>query len=81
LGLDQPRSVRRLLLFLLEFVIAGVARGRLRGAWRLCRRQAGAAGNSSRGVVEIDVLDHTKVEGDIGADSNGRVGVKMEWDY
>jgi translocation and assembly module TamB len=41
----------------------------------------GAAGNSSRGVVEIEVLDHTKVEGDIGADSNGRVGVKMEWDY
>ena len=41
----------------------------------------GAAGNSSRGVVEIDVLDHTKVEGDIGADSNGRIGVKMEWDY
>jgi translocation and assembly module TamB len=41
----------------------------------------GAAGNSSRGVVEIQVLDHTKIEGDIGADSNGRVGVKMEWDY
>ena len=41
----------------------------------------GAAGNSSRGVVEIDVLDHTKIEGDIGADSNGRVGVKMQWDY
>src|SRR5262245_2985017 len=41
----------------------------------------GAAGNSSRGVVEIDVLDHTKIEGDIGADSRGRVGVKMEWDY
>ena len=41
----------------------------------------GAAGNSSRGVVEIQVLEHTKVEGDIGADSNGRVGVKMEWDY
>ena len=41
----------------------------------------GAAGNSSRGVVEIQVLDHTKLEGDIGADSNGRVGVKMEWDY
>ena len=41
----------------------------------------GATGNSSRGVVEIDVLDHTKVEGDIGADSNGRIGVKMEWDY
>jgi translocation and assembly module TamB len=41
----------------------------------------GATGNSSRGVVEIDVLDHTKLEGDIGADSNGRVGVKMQWDY
>jgi translocation and assembly module TamB len=41
----------------------------------------GAAGNSSRGVVEIQVLDHTKIEGDVGADSNGRVGVKMEWDY
>jgi translocation and assembly module TamB len=41
----------------------------------------GAAGNSSRGVVEIQVLDHAKIEGDIGADSRGRVGVKMEWDY
>src|SRR5215470_624571 len=41
----------------------------------------GAAGNSSRGVVEIQVLRNTKIEGDIGADSNGRVGVKMEWDY
>jgi translocation and assembly module TamB len=41
----------------------------------------GAAGNSSRGVVEIQVLPHTKIEGDIGADSNGRVGAKMEWDY
>jgi translocation and assembly module TamB len=41
----------------------------------------GAGGNSSRGVVEIDVWDNTKIEGDIGADSRGRVGVKMEWDY
>jgi len=41
----------------------------------------GAAGNSSRGVVQLDVFDHIKVEGDIGADSNGRVGVKAEWDY
>jgi translocation and assembly module TamB len=41
----------------------------------------GAAGNASRGVVEIQVLDNTKIEGDIGADSRGRVGVKMEWDY
>lgn len=41
----------------------------------------GATGNSSRGVVQIDVLDNIKLEGDIGADSNGRVGVKMQWDY
>ncbi|MFO1082333.1 MAG: translocation/assembly module TamB domain-containing protein [Reyranellaceae bacterium] len=41
----------------------------------------GATGNSSRGVVEIEVLPNTKIEGDIGADSNGRVGAKMEWDY
>ena len=41
----------------------------------------GAAGNSSRGVVEVDILDNVKVEGDVGADSRGRVGVKMEWDY
>lgn len=41
----------------------------------------GATGNSSRGVVQVDVLEHVKIEGDVGADSNGRVGVKMEWDY
>jgi translocation and assembly module TamB len=41
----------------------------------------GATGNSSRGVVQFDVLENVKIEGDIGADSNGRVGVKMEWDY
>lgn len=41
----------------------------------------GAAGNSSRGVVQIEVLDNLKLEGDIGANSQGRVGAKMEWDY
>jgi len=41
----------------------------------------GASADSSRGVVEWEVFRHTKVEGDIGADSNGKVGVKMEWDY
>ena len=41
----------------------------------------GASATSSRGVVEIDVFKHTKIEGDVGADSQGRVGVKMEWDY
>lgn len=41
----------------------------------------GASADSSRGVVEIEVLDHVKIQGDIGADSSGKVGVKMEWDY
>lgn len=41
----------------------------------------GATGTSSRGVVQVDVLENVKIEGDIGADSNGRIGVKMEWDY
>ncbi|WP_020694892.1 translocation/assembly module TamB domain-containing protein [Reyranella massiliensis] len=41
----------------------------------------GASGNSSRGVVQIDIFDNVKLEGDIGADSTGRVGAKMEWDY
>lgn len=41
----------------------------------------GASAESSRGVVEIEVFPHTKLTGDIGADSNGRIGAKMEWDY
>jgi translocation and assembly module TamB len=43
--------------------------------------QQGASGNSSRGIVEIEVLPHTKIEGAIGTDSNDRIGAKMEWDY
>jgi translocation and assembly module TamB len=41
----------------------------------------GASSDSSRGVVEVEVLKHTKLTGDIGADSTGKVGAKMEWDY
>jgi len=41
----------------------------------------GASADSSHGVVEWEVFKHTKIEGDIGADSNDKVGVKMEWDY
>lgn len=43
-------------------------------------KQGGAAG-SSRGVVEIEVLRNTKIEADVGADTNSRIGVKLEWDY
>lgn len=41
----------------------------------------GTSADTSRGVVEIEVLPHTKLEGNIGADSNGRIGAKLEWDY
>jgi len=43
--------------------------------------QQGASTDSSRGVVEIEVFKHTKIEGAIGADSNDKIGAKMEWDY
>ena len=43
--------------------------------------QQGASGDSSRGIVEIEVLPHTKLEGSFGTDSNDKVGAKMEWDY
>jgi translocation and assembly module TamB len=41
----------------------------------------GAGSGSTRGVVELEVLKNTKIEADIGADANSRLGVKMEWDY
>jgi translocation and assembly module TamB len=43
--------------------------------------QQGASGDSSQGIVEIEVFKHTKITGAIGADSNDKVGAKMEWDY
>ena len=43
--------------------------------------EQGASGSSSRGIVEIEVWRHTKIEGAVGTDSNDRVGAKMEWDY
>lgn len=41
----------------------------------------GATVGSSRGTVEIDVFPHVKLTGDVGADSTGCIGAKMEWDY
>ena len=43
--------------------------------------QQGASTDSSRGVVEIEVFKHTKLQGAIGTDSNDKIGAKMEWDY
>jgi translocation and assembly module TamB len=43
--------------------------------------EQGTSTTSTRGVVDIEVLKHTKIEGAIGTDSNDRIGAKMEWDY
>jgi translocation and assembly module TamB len=43
--------------------------------------EQGTSGTSSRGVVEVEVLKHTKIVGAVGTDSNDRIGAKMEWDY
>jgi translocation and assembly module TamB len=43
--------------------------------------QQGTSGSSGRGVVEIEVLENVKIEAEVGADANNRIGVKMEWDY
>ena len=43
--------------------------------------QQGASTNASRGIVQIDVFKHTKIEAAIGTDSNDKIGAKMEWDY
>lgn len=43
--------------------------------------QQGASADSSRGIIEIEVFKHTKIEGAVGTDSNDKIGVKMEWDY
>jgi translocation and assembly module TamB len=43
--------------------------------------QQGASSDSSRGVIEIEVFKHTKIQGAIGTDANDKIGAKMEWDY
>jgi translocation and assembly module TamB len=43
--------------------------------------EQGASGDSSRGVVEIEVFKHTKIEGAVGTNSDDKIGAKMEWDY
>ncbi len=36
---------------------------------------------SSRVNVEIELTPNVKVESDVGADAEGRIGVNLEWDY
>ncbi len=41
----------------------------------------GLGENSSAAVIEYEITPNITVESDIGADSESRLGVKMEWDY
>ena len=41
----------------------------------------GLGENSSAAVIEYEITPNVTVESDIGADSESRLGVKMEWDY
>jgi translocation and assembly module TamB len=41
----------------------------------------GLGENSSAAIIEYEVTPNVTVESDIGADSESRLGVKMEWDY
>jgi translocation and assembly module TamB len=41
----------------------------------------GATANSSAATVEIEVTPNVKIETDVGADSSGKAGVNLEWNY
>ncbi len=36
---------------------------------------------SSRVNVEVELTPNVTVESDVGADAQGRIGVRVEWDY
>jgi translocation and assembly module TamB len=41
----------------------------------------GATPGSSAATVEIEVTPNIKVETDVGADSSGKAGINLEWNY
>jgi translocation and assembly module TamB len=41
----------------------------------------GATPGSSAATVEIEVTPNIKVETDVGADSTGKAGINLEWNY
>jgi translocation and assembly module TamB len=43
--------------------------------------EQGATSDSGRGMVEIEVFKNTKIQAAVGANSNDKIGAKMEWDY
>ncbi len=43
--------------------------------------EQGLGAESSRVTVEVEITDNITVESDVGADSAGRIGVNMQWDY
>ncbi len=68
---QQDESVESSTLSVGSYVADGVFLGVEQGL------QAG----SSRVTVEIELTPNISVETDVGADSTGRLGIKMEWDY
>ncbi|UCD11614.1 MAG: translocation/assembly module TamB domain-containing protein [Nitrospinaceae bacterium] len=41
----------------------------------------GIDSGSSHATIEVEVTPNISLESDVGADSQGRVGINMEWDY
>ena len=41
----------------------------------------GATSGSSSAVVEIEVTPNIKVQSEVGADANSKIGIGLEWDY
>ena len=60
---------------------ASVSGGRYVGDGVYVGVEQGLDEQSSRVNVEIEVTPNVKVESDVGADAEGRIGVNLEWDY
>ena len=41
----------------------------------------GIDSESSTATIEVEITPNISLEGDVGADSQGRLGINMEWDY
>jgi translocation and assembly module TamB len=59
---------------------AGVEGGRYIGRGVYLGGRQGLQGDS-RGVVQIEVIPHVKIEAEVGTNSTGRAGVALEYDY
>jgi translocation and assembly module TamB len=59
---------------------AGIEGGRYIGRGIYVGGRQGLQGDT-RGVVQIEVIPHVKIEGEFGTTSTGRAGVALEYDY